>query len=92
MWYHLYVQNPDTSGIKNKIMDEFFALQAISKNTDLCVFSNYDLNTGGEDIYFAPGTETVAKKNNAKTCENPSREKAGTLLYGNQAVVETYFS
>jgi hypothetical protein len=93
MWYYLYIEDYIQASIVSKqLMDELFALMVFTKNPSLCIFSRRDSKSGGEHIYFAPGTETIAKKHNAKSCERPSRQDAGTLIAGNQAVVDSLLS
>jgi hypothetical protein len=93
MWFHLYIDDPtEAYSASNKIMDQHFALLVATRNESLCVFSRLDTETGGVHIYFAPGTELIAKKHNAKPCERPSRQESGGLLCGNQTVIESLFS
>lgn len=93
MWHYLYIDDNDNAfRLSKELMDEHFALLAVTRNMDTAIFSQFDQKTGGTHFYFSPGTEFIAKRHKASECEQPSRQNVGTLLCGEQTVVARLFN
>jgi len=88
-WFYLYIEDHNKAfTTSSEIMEELFDLMALTRNNELCIFSRIDDIASGTHFYFAPSTKPIAIKHNAKQCEKPLRQEAGTLLAGNQSAVD----
>ena len=90
MWYYLFSENNITTTTID-IQESLFVLSAATKNSDLALFSKYDIDTGNVHLYFSPGTESVAKSFGAIPCGKPSTDQVGKIIFGDQTLVNRLF-
>jgi|GEM_PF-1892860 len=92
MWYYMYIEDSVKAFARLKeIREQLFKLMATSGDRKVAIFSKYDKDTGGVHYYFSPSSREVALAHRAIPCEQPSRQQAGSLLFGDQDMVEKLF-
>ena len=92
MWYYMYIEDSVRAFASLKeIREELFKLMATSGDRKVAIFSRHDSETGGVHYYFSPPCRVVALTHRAIPCERPSRQQAGSLLFGDQDMVESLF-
>lgn len=91
MWHHLYIDDPATAySVSRQMQDEHFIHLAVAQDLDSAIFSRPG-GTGGMHYYFTPLAAPIAEKHSATPCEKPSRQDAGGLLCGDQAIVSRLY-
>lgn len=92
MWHYRYIDDPKEAFLtSHKFMDAVWWSAAIRGLPDVAVFSRFDEETGSVHFYFSPQTQAVAISHGASPCEKPSRQNLGSLLAGDQTLIDRLF-
>jgi len=83
MWHHLCIDDPnDALQLSNALLQESLPLAAAVGIGGFRIWSRLDKHTGGVHFYFSPEASSLAARHGAQSCEPPSREDLGSLLFG----------
>lgn len=91
MWYYLFIENSSSDSLVSDIKTAVCDLLIASTNKNVAVYFRDDSHKNGTHLYFTPATQSIALAYGASLIEKPIRNDLGSLLSGDQSVIDRLF-